>query len=159
MRNTVQTACFTGHRIIATEDLPLITKRLDKVIAELVGQGLIFFGVGGALGFDTLAAHAVLRARERNFAIRFIMVLPCHNQHKYLTETDKQAYRQLLNTADKVVCLSEVYYDGCMKKRNLHLIQHSSVCVAYMKHERSGSAQTVRLAREHGLAIINLADN
>jgi hypothetical protein len=45
-----------------------------------------------------------------------------------------------------------------MAKRNLHLVESSGVCVAYMKHGRSGTAQTVRLARERGLTVVNLAE-
>ena len=68
------------------------------------------------------------------------------------------AHRRLLEAADKVVCLAERYYDGAMAARNLHLVRHSGICVAYMTHRRSGTGMTVRLARERGLTVINLAE-
>lgn len=149
--------CFTGHRAIASADLTQLTKRLDKTIVELIQKGVVFFGTGGACGFDVLAAKAVLRQKEKNKAVKLIMVLPCRDQDARWNDEEKREYRWVLDAADKVVCLSERYYDGCMAQRNLHLVEHSGVCVAYMKHGRSGTSQTVRLAHERGLTVINLA--
>ena len=153
------TASFTGHRRIDRRDLPLLTQRLEETIAGLIQQGVIYFGSGGAYGFDHLASFAVLKARELNPAVKLIMVLPCFDQDKRWTEADKQAFKQLLSNADKTKYVSErPYFDGCMELRNRFLVQHSGVCVAYMKHGRSGTGQTVRLAREQRLTVINLAE-
>ena len=54
-----RTACFTGHRELPTDDLPEISKHLEDTLATLIEQGYRYFGAGGALGFDTLAAQAV----------------------------------------------------------------------------------------------------
>ena len=75
-----KTVCFTGHRELPADDLPKISKRLEDALATLIEQGYRYFGAGGALGFDTLAAQAVLRLRERYPQIRLILVLPCLNQ-------------------------------------------------------------------------------
>ncbi|MDL2232168.1 DUF1273 domain-containing protein [Ruminococcaceae bacterium OttesenSCG-928-L11] len=154
-----KTACVTGHRALSGTHIPHLARRLDETIAELVSQGVIFYGIGMAKGFDTLAAQAVLRAREKNSTVKFIAVLPCANQDERWSARDKQTYRQLLSAANKIVHVSsQPYADGCMADRNLHLVKHSSVCIAYMKHRRSGTAQTVRFAQERGLTIINLAE-
>jgi uncharacterized phage-like protein YoqJ len=153
-----KTACFTGHRKLLKAELSNISHRLDETIAELISKGILFFGSGMALGFDILAAKAVLRARENDTRVKLIAVLPCRNQDARWNEADKQEYRNILDSADKIVYVADKYYDGCMKERNLKLIKHSSICVAYMKHGRSGTGQTVRIAREYGLAIINIAE-
>ncbi|MDR0859180.1 MAG: DUF1273 domain-containing protein [Oscillospiraceae bacterium] len=157
--NRQKTCCFTGHRAIASADVAQIKSRLDETLAELVQQGVIYFGSGGATGFDTLAALAVLKLRERNPAVKLIMVLPCRDQDAKWSDGDRETYKRILTAADKIVYTSERYYDGCMAKRNLHLAENSAVCVAYHTHGRSGTAQTVRYARERGLRIINLAEN
>jgi len=36
---------------------------LKKAIIECIGNGIIYYGNGGALGFDTLAALAVLELK------------------------------------------------------------------------------------------------
>ena len=86
------------------------------------------------------------------------MVLPCFDQSERWKTADKQALKHLIANADKVKYVSEQpYFDGCMEKRNRYLVENSGVCVAYMKHERSGTSQTIRFARERGLTVINLA--
>jgi len=128
------------------------------MIERLIGQDVVYFGCGGALGFDTLAGFAVLDFKEKHEAVKLVMVLPCHNQDEKWAQKDKAAYQKLIDAADKVVYVSERYFDGCMKKRNVHLVEHSDCCVAYLKREDSGTGQTVRLARERGLVVVNVAD-
>ena len=159
MSHKEQTACFTGHRNIKQSDIKPLEKKLEKLLEKLIGEGIVYFGCGGAVGFDFLSGFTVLRLRERYNHIKLIMVLPCRNQDAKWTAEQKRDYKRLLDAADKAVCLSEAYYDGYMLARNSHLIQHSAVCVAYLTNTvRSGTAQTVRLARENNLTVYNLAD-
>ena len=154
----VHGACsFTGHRILAAEEIPLIISRLDDIIRKLTNDGIERYLVGGALGFDTLAAQAVLRQRENNQMIKLVMALPCKSQDKYWTDTDKNVYIELLDSADETVYVSDKFFNGCMAKRNSFLIENSEICIAYLKRAGSGTGQTVRMAREHGLTVINLA--
>lgn len=51
-----KTVCFTGHRELPADDLLEISKHLEDTLATLIEQGYRYFGAGGALGFDTLAA-------------------------------------------------------------------------------------------------------
>ncbi len=87
-----------------------------ETITRLTREGTIFFLSGGAVGFDTFAAQAVLKAQKRSPKLKLIMALPCRNQEKYWSEADKQAYRHLLDKADEIVYVSEhPYFDGCME--------------------------------------------
>jgi len=88
-----------------------------------------YFGAGGARGFDTIAAQAVLTLREEYPDIRLILVLPCKTQAGDWSEGDKITYRRILSQADKVVYTSERYERGCMQKRNRHLVDNSAVCL------------------------------
>ena len=72
-----QTCCFTGHRKIPPEQYEEIIKRLKSEITAMIQQGVIYFGAGGALGFDTMAAQTVLAFREQYPHINLIQVLPC----------------------------------------------------------------------------------
>ena len=58
------TVCFTGHRKLPFMQLHSIEKRLKDEIISLIEQGYRYFGAGGALGFDTIAAQAVLEAKK-----------------------------------------------------------------------------------------------
>ena len=71
--------CFTGHRKIPENELSNLQKRLQKTVKGLLKQGVTIFYTGGALGFDTLAAQAVLNARRFHPQVKLILALPCHN--------------------------------------------------------------------------------
>lgn len=153
----MNTCCFTGHRQIDKDDLPELRARLTEKIEELIGQGVTSFGCGGAIGFDMLAGFVTLDLKAKYPAVKLIMVLPCREQDAKWSAREKARYQQLLAGADKIVYVSERYYDGCMKARNAHLVENSDHLITYLKRERSGAAQTVRMAKERGLTIHNLA--
>lgn len=158
MVNREEVCCFTGHRHIGGDELHDLGERLTNEMEELICRGVIFFGCGGAIGFDTLAGFVTLKLREKYPNIKLIMVLPCRNQDINWPAEDRANYQTLLASADKIVYVSERYYDGCMQERNAHLVKNSGYCVAYLKHDRSGTSQTVRMANEQGLVVINLAN-
>ena len=151
------TCCFTGHRIIPNAELPIIKQRLEFTMSKLINQGVVYYGCGGAIGFDTLAGLTVLDFKKKHTEVKLIMVLPCRNQDAHWSEKHRVAYQKLLRCADKIVCVSEQYHDSCMKKRNLHLVEHSGFCIAYLTRENSGTGQTVKLANERGLVVFHLS--
>ena len=51
-----KTCCFTGHRTLPKEKLPEIIRRLETVIEELIQQGVIYYGCGGATGIWPITA-------------------------------------------------------------------------------------------------------
>lgn len=86
-----KTCCFTGHRHIPPKEVDGIRERLEAVIKMLYKRGVVYYGAGGALGFDTLAAEAVLRLRDNGFPnLRLILVLPCLDQTKGWNAVDEQ---------------------------------------------------------------------
>lgn len=152
-----QTVCFTGHRDIPFLRLLSLKRKLKKTVEDLINQGYCYFGAGGALEFDTLAAQTVLDLRKTHSQVKLILVLPCKSQADRWTDRDKKVYESIKVVADKVVYTSEEYTKGCMFKRNRHLVDHSSVCVCYLGKDSGGTAYTVRYAVSKGLDIINLA--
>ena len=125
---------------------------------EAIEQGYRYFGAGGALGFDTLAAQTVLELKSEYPEIKLILVLPCKNQTRGWEQADIEEYEQLEAAADKVVYTSKAYYSGCMHKRNRHLVDYSSLCICYLTEQSGGTAYTVNYARSQGLKIINVAE-
>ena len=148
------TCCFTGHRIIEKTDINELEKNLSIEIEKLIKRGIIYFNCGGAIGFDTIAAEAVLRLREIYDNIRLILVLPCRNQDGRWSEENKERYRKIKENADRIIYTSDSYTRNCMQIRNKHLVDHSSVCVAYIRRRRGGTAYTVKYAGESGVEII-----
>lgn len=150
-----RTVCFTGHRKIPPEKLETVTRRLKETLIELIGKGYLYFGAGGALGFDTLAAQTVLDLKTDFPQIKLILVLPCLSQADNWGVVDKRIYEQIKEKADKIVYTSREYTKGCMHKRNRHLVDNSSVCVCYLTESTGGTAYTVNYAESKGLLVIN----
>ena len=151
-----KTACFTGHRKIPPEEYSRVSYLLEKEIIKSVEDGYRFFGTGGALGFDTLAAQTVLKLKSIYPQIRLILVLPCRNQTRGWKDEDVTEYEKIKSLADKVVYVSEKYCQGCMQKRNRHLVDNSSLCICYKTKQTGGTAYTVGYARINGLNIKNI---
>ena len=128
-----------------------------KEIITLIESGIIYFGVGGALGFDTIAALTVLNLKEKYPQIKLIMVLPCIEQADSWSKDDVKIYNQILGQADKVVYTSEHYHSGCIHKRNRHFADNSSVCICYLADSKGGTAYIVNYAQQKGSQIINIS--
>lgn len=154
----VKTCCFTGHRNLTPADRDLIKQKLEPALIRLIESGVIYYGAGGALGFDTLAGLAVLKLKRQYPHIKLILVLPCHSQTRGWKVEDIRVYEEIKSAADKVVYTSEEYHSGCMHKRNRHLVDHSGTCVAFLKNSSGGTKYTVDYARRSGLTVINIAE-
>ena len=153
-----KTCCFTGHRIIPQNDYETVKSKLRKETIKLIEQGVCFFGTGGALGFDTLAAQTILDLKDCYPEIKLILVLPCKNQTERWQKKDKEVFEQIKNKCDKYVYTSNEYDGQCMMKRNRHLVNNSSYCICYLTKDFGGTAYTVQYALKKGLEIVNIAD-
>lgn len=151
-----QTCCFTGHRDIPPELKPYIAKQLERILRNLIGEGIRYFGSEGARGFDLMAADIVLQLKKEFPHIRLIMVLPCRDQTRGWRGEDLRHYEQVLSQVDKVVYVQEEYTPGCMQKRNRHLVDNSSVCVAYCTRRYGGTAYTVEYADGKNVKVIGV---
>ena len=152
-----QTCCFTGHRELPVWGRKQLAAKLEATITGLIDRDIIFYGAGGARGFDTLAAQTVLKLKPNYPSIKLILVLPCLTQTRSWRPEDIAEYERIKAQADKVVYTAQHYSKGCMHKRNRHLVDNSSVCVCYLTKDSGGTAYTVDYAEKKGLEIINLA--
>lgn len=153
-----KTVCFSGHRNISFKEVIFISKKLNNVIKNLISKGFCYFGVGGAIGFDTIAALEIIKLRKKYPHIKLIIVLPCCNHSKYWKYRNKFIYKLIEKQADKIVYLSKEYFKGCTLKRNRHLVDYSSICVCYLINNNSGTGYTVNYAKNKNLKIINIAE-
>lgn len=152
------TACFTGHRFIAEKDRALVSSLTEKAVEESYARGFRRFFCGAAIGFDMLAAEAVLHMKTTYDDLQLILAIPCSAQYAKWSEHDTEKWRSICERADRVDVLSEFYYDGCMEVRNRYMVDRSSLCICWLKTiKKGGTLQTVRLASEKGLVICNLA--
>ena len=153
-----KTCFFTGHRDLVLEKYPEVQKRLEDTIEQLIAQGIQYFGAGGALGFDTLAALTVLKLKRNHPEIRLALILPYKDYSSNWPDKDRELFAQIAGRADKVIYTSERYYNGCMYKRNRHMAEQSGWCICYLERATGGTAYTVSYAKSIEVRIINLAE-
>ena len=151
-----QTACFTGSRQLGTEERDQLFLRLMQTVETLLAEGIRYFGVGGALGFDELAARAVLSLRDIHPQLRLIVVLPCPDWDRLWPPADRDRYAWIVGQADKMVTVAPHYHQGCMQMRNRYLVDNSAVCVGWCRADTGGTAYTMRYAEKQGLRLIRL---
>ena len=148
---------FSGHRSLphaAEEQLPRL---LRQKIAQLAEEGYTGFLCGGAMGFDTLAAEAVLAVRVRRPELTLTLALPCPEQDRAWPERERARFRRILEAADEAILVSPEYHRFCMMQRNRFLVDHSRMLVCYLTGDKGGTAATVRYALKQGRDVVNLA--
>lgn len=156
----VTTVCFTGHREIAADKEEEVRNTLSSVLASLYARGARIFKAGGALGFDTMAAIAViaLRAETDDDEIKLKLYLPAPDQAENFPESDKKVYEIIKGQASDVFYSSDEINTESFLARNRRLVEGSDVCVAYCTESKGGSYYTCRLALSEGVELINIAD-
>ena len=152
----IKACSFTGHRTIPARHKKNIQDLLMRAGEYAYTRGVRSFYAGGAVGFDTLAARAVISFRMTHPDLRLILVLPCKNQSEKWGNAEVSAYEYTLSLADEIVYTAEEYYEGCMKKRNSYLAESCDMLIAYVGKKIGGSAQTLRMVEKLGKEIYNL---
>ena len=150
-------ACFSGHRILPN-DCTEIQSSLESAVRTLIEKGVVFFGAGGAVGFDMLAEETILRMKEKYPQIRLVLVLPCPPEQQTLkwNDSQRQQYNDIMKRADKVRILSAEYTKSCMLDRNRHMVDNSGHLICYLRNNRGGTFYTARYAEQKGLNILRI---
>ena len=153
----VRSVCFTGHRELPARRSAAfrqLVRGTEAAVRRAVENGARRFCCGGAEGFDLLAGKLVLQERERHPDIQLILLLPYTGFGERFSPEDRAELSRQKREAEEVVCLSTHYFPGCMALRNRQLVEDADLCIAYLTHAPSGTAQTVGFAREKGIEVI-----
>ena len=151
-----RTCSFTGHRTVPAAHRGVLPDLLARAIAYAYGEGCRVFYAGGALGFDTYAARAVIAFRLSHPEVRLVLLLPCIDQAEGWSASDLAEYEWILHEADETEYFADAYTKDCMRRRNLALAERGDLLIAYVGHDRSGAAQTLRAAVRCGKRVYNL---
>ena len=148
---------FTGHRYIPQSKRSDLCTKLEKAVKENHSKGVRNFLCGMAVGFDLLAAEAVLRGKKELPNIILTAVVPFRLQYERWSVREKLRYHSIISRADKVVVRSEHYYNGCLLRRNDYMLSHSNGVIAYYDGTpKGGTYYTIRKARQMKLPVLNL---
>lgn len=153
-----KSCCFTGHRDIPTCLRDRVFEEVKSEIKRLYTLGVRRFIAGGALGFDTICAEAVLEMKERFDGITLMLALPCKDQDAKWEQADRVIYSKILSKADEKVYVSESYTKYCMFKRNRFMVDNSLYCISFCTRKKGGSCYTVNYAGSLGRELIEIAE-
>ncbi len=152
-----ESIAFTGHRNIPVSQMDRVREWLRTAISHAYKHGKRHFYCGMALGFDMLAAEAILSLKVELPNIRLIATVPFRGQSSRWSAIEQRRYKQLIAQADKVIVLSERYYQGCLLRRNDYMLARTSGVIAYFNgNPKGGTYYTCREARYKGMDVINL---
>ena len=155
----MKSACFTGHRILIGDINGLKDCLFAKLADMACNEGYTDFYAGGALGWDMIAEESVIALKEKYHFIKLDLVLPCSSEEQTSkwNRKQKERYLRILSAADSIEYISEHYEDDCMKKRNQRLVDLSECCLCFWNEENraSGTSQTVRMALDKGIEVLN----
>ncbi|WP_367924206.1 SLOG family protein [uncultured Ruthenibacterium sp.] len=151
-----QTCCLTGHRDLPGDSRQLVCD-LVKAAEQCIEAGVHYFGVGGAVGFDSLAAEVLLDLRDTRFPqIRVIAVEPFAGYTLRWNLEQLRRRQWLLGRYNKVVCLPNPPGREAYLARDRYLVDHSTRCIGYCNRRSGGTAYTLRYAMKNGLYVQNL---
>lgn len=155
-----KTCFFSGHRFLEKKEAQLMKSLLREEILNKINSGVTSFIAGGAIGFDTLAAEQVIDMRKDYDRIKLLLYLPCKNHFARWNTVSRARFEKIKSLADEVHYISDgMYVSGCMKKRNLAMVEDSDCGIVYLANRiKSGSAQTVKFAEEKGIPFVNIVD-
>lgn len=153
------TACFTGHRpekmtdkVLAESVISKIKSMLYLTVLEAVrDNGYRTFISGMAKGVDMWACNIVLDLKHTYPDVKLVCAMPYRTHGQSWTGVDKYELNRYLQSADKVIFVSEEYDRDCYKRRNHFMVDNSSLLIGICKEERSGTGQTIRYAKRQGI--------
>ena len=110
-----QCVCFTGHRELEEAELPGLRQALELTLEAAWAQGYRYFYNGGALGFDLMAAEAVLACKRRHQEIALEIVVPHAHQTSGWPEVERCRYERLRYMADRVLSCAKPLHGGSLR--------------------------------------------
>lgn len=141
---SIKNSCaFTGHRKIEESFDGAL---LEYCIRRVIGKGVTDFYCGMAMGFDMLAAEAVLSLKREFPEIRLIACVPCPNQSRFFSQENKDKYEEILAKCDEVRVLHDHYFRGCMLVRDRYMVDNCAYLIAYLRTPDGGTNYTLDYA-------------
>lgn len=159
-----KTCCFSGHRAAklpwGSNELDprciSLKRELDNTLKALYSTGTRHFICGMALGSDMYFAEAVIALRASHPDVTLEAAIPCPDQAERWESSQRERYERLVDACDIKTIISQRYTPDCMDRRNLYMIEHSSVLVTVFGGGMGGTFNTIRHALREGLRIVEL---
>lgn len=159
------TCAFTGHRPgrfkFTHESDDLCVRIKNALTEEIMGlyekKEVRTFYSGGAVGVDMWAAEAVLKLRDTLAEVRHVCVIPFVGHCDRWQYTDIARLKEVQAQSDNPPPISPRYTESVYKLRNKYMIDRADYLIAVYDEKvcsKSGTGQTVRMAREKDIPIL-----
>ncbi len=163
----IKKCCFSGYRPSKMPfkfdendiDFQIFEKRLYTTIEALIDDDCRIFYSGMAMGFDIVAAKAVLYFREKHKDIKLICAIPFENQELSFDFYWKNLYYDILKKSNEVKVLCKEYHNGCYQNRNKFMVDNSDYVVTWYDGKTGGTRNTLKYAESKNRFIININTN
>lgn len=165
-KENVKKCCFTGYRPsklpfindTSSDDYKKFENALFEQIAVIVNEGYLEFYTGMAMGFDIIAAEAVLLFREiyKKAEIKLICVIPFSNQRESFTTEWKERYDKVLEKSDDSIILSDEYFPSCYQKRNEFMVDNCDCVLTWYDGKPGGTRNTINYALKKQRYVFNI---
>lgn len=158
--------CFTGYRPSKfpfelseyNENYIDFENSLVVGILNLIEQGCTIFYTGMAMGFDIIAAEAVILLKKAKLEkqIKLICVLPFESQCENFGEFWQKKYNMVIENCDEKIILSENYHKGCYQIRNKYMVDNSDFVLTWYDGKSGGTRNTLNYAASKQRKIFNV---
>jgi uncharacterized phage-like protein YoqJ len=128
----------------------LAVARVRGLLVELTPEWAI---VGGALGFDMLAARACWLED-----VRFAVFVPFVGQESRWPAASQSRYYEMLRCARWVEVVSDSASKSAFQIRNQAMVDESDLVVAWWDGSAGGTANCVGYANRVGRPVVNLLE-
>ena len=154
----MKSVCITGHRTIAEEKISFVREQLWREVGQAIEDGFTMFLCGMADGSD-LEFGAIVAEKKKEHPNLFLeAVIPYENRMK----SKNPLFKQVLAQCNGIKIIAKEYSSDCFFVRNRYLVQNSQRVIAVFDgRERSGTAQTIRMAASNKLElhIVDISDS
>ena len=162
MADKEKTCCFSGHRPTklpwgANEADPACRKLKEELRSRLEGiyeAGYRHFICGMAIGCDMYFAEAVLELQKAHPDVTLEAAIPCGSQPEKWYLDQRKRYNRLLDACSTVTVLQISYTPDCMMRRNMYMVDNSSLLLACFDGRPGGTMNTIVYAQRTDVKVI-----
>lgn len=146
-------SCLLTNREVLSEEI-------ETIILKYYSQGYTYFMSGMAIGFDLLAAEAVIRLQPLYSGLKLIAAIPFPEHSKHYNDEDKRRYENILQQCEATILVNLEKHWGSYQRGVDFLIDQSSCIIAYFDGIRRGSTEyTVEHAKLRRMPLSNVFDS
>ena len=154
----MKSVCITGHRDISKGRIDYVREQLRKEVEQAIEDGFTMFLCGMADGSDLEFGAIVAEKKETHPDLFLEAVIPYKNRLK----SKNPLFKQVLAQCSGMKLIAQEYSPDCFFARNRYLVENSQRVIAVFDgRERSGTAQTMRMAASKNLElhVIDISDS